>query len=107
MRLSLDGIKLAARTLRKQPGFTSVVVLSLALAIALNTTMYSVLDAMVHPRIDVRRPGDLHIIQLYGDVKHQALLTHAQRDSMIASGLHNVESVTWFDQIGAFLSRGL
>src|SRR3954463_4429438 len=99
MRLSLDGIKLAMRTLRKQPGFTTVVILSLALAIALNTTMYSVLDAMIHPRVDVRNPDDIYVIQLYGDVKRSALITTAQRDSMIASGLHNVEAVTWFSQM--------
>lgn len=105
--MSLDGARVAIRTLRKQPGFSTVVILSLALAIALNTTMYSVLDAMIHPRIDVRRPQDIHIIQMYGDVKHQALITNAQRDSMLASGLQNVESYTWFDQLGSFLSRGM
>jgi putative ABC transport system permease protein len=69
--------------------------------------MYSVLDAMIHPRIDVRRPQDIHIIQLYGDVKHQELLSSAQRDSMLASGLDNVESSTWFNQIGSYMSRGM
>jgi len=49
MPISTDAIRLSARTLRKQPVFAVVVVLSLALAIALNTTMYGVFDAMAHP----------------------------------------------------------
>jgi putative ABC transport system permease protein len=49
--MSLDGFRIAARTLRKQPVFTTVVVLSLALGIALNTAMYSVLDALIRPGI--------------------------------------------------------
>ena len=47
---------LQRRPIQPRTGVSTVVILSLALAIALNTTMYSVLDAMIHPRIDVRRP---------------------------------------------------
>jgi hypothetical protein len=63
MIMSLDAIRVATRTLRKQPVFTAVVVLSLGLVIALNTTMYAVLDALIHPRVDIRDPASLYRIQ--------------------------------------------
>ena len=47
MRLSRHDLRVAARSFVRHPGFTCVAVLSLALAIALNTTMYGVLDAMI------------------------------------------------------------
>ena len=40
-------------------GFTVVAILSLALAIGLNTTMYSVLDTLVNPHTDVPHPERL------------------------------------------------
>jgi putative ABC transport system permease protein len=90
--MALDGLRIAARTLRRQPVFTSVVVLSLALGIALNTTMYGVLDALMKPRIDMRAPERLYWIRLYGDYKHRA--DDRARDAAIASGMHTYESIT-------------
>jgi putative ABC transport system permease protein len=91
----LSAVSVAARTLRAQPGFTIVVVLSLALAIALNTTMYSVLDALIHPRIELRDPGQLYVIRLYGD--YHMRTSAADRDAALRSGLPSIEAVTSFD----------
>ena len=35
-----------------------------------------------------------------------ATLPNSARDSLLASSLHNVEAVTWFDPIGNFMNRG-
>jgi putative ABC transport system permease protein len=88
----LDAVRRSARTLRKQPVFTTVVILSLALAISLNTTMYGVLDAMMHPRLDVRQPGQLYWITFYGDFKYR-VDSHA-RDAALASGMHSYSAIT-------------
>src|SRR5438552_3527192 len=72
-RMSLSGhsLRQSARTLAKHRGFTSIAILSLALAIALNTTMYSVLDAMINPRIDAREPERLFGVTYFGDYRRR------------------------------------
>ena len=88
----LDSLRSAARSLRRQPAFVTVVVLSLALGIALNTTMYGMLDALLRPRIDVRDPGQLYWIRFYGDYKWR--VDNPTRDAVLSSGTHTYESVT-------------
>src|SRR5437660_5328137 len=97
MPISLEGARVAARTLRKQPGFTSVIVLSLALAIALNTTMYGMLDALINPRVDIREPDRLFKIRFYGDYKFT--IKGATRDSLIRTGAPSIEAIAWHDPV--------
>lgn len=67
MRLSRQDVRLAVRSIVRRPGFAVVALLSLALAIALNTTMYSVLDAMIRPNLNIRQPERYYGLQLFGD----------------------------------------
>lgn len=57
----------AFRTLARHKGFTVVAILSIAVAIALNTVMYSVLDAILSPRINARQPDHIYSLQFYGN----------------------------------------
>ena len=70
VRLSRQDFRLAARSFARHRGFTAVAIVSLALAIALNTTMYSVLDAMIRPKFDARDAGDIYTLRVWGDYKH-------------------------------------
>ena len=70
VRLSRQDFRLAVRSFARHRGFTAVAILSLALAIALNTTMYSVLDAMIRPKFDARDPEQIYQIITWGDPKH-------------------------------------
>lgn len=100
MAMSFDGIRVAARTLRKQPGFTAVVVVSLALAIALNTTMYGVLDALIHPRVDIRDPDNVYKIRLFGEYKRR--VPAAVRDSLLRTAVPSIEAVAWHDPVSEY-----
>lgn len=60
-RLGQD-VRYGWRTLRKNPLFTGMAVLSLALGIGANTAIYSVMDAIMLRALPVRNPGELVIL---------------------------------------------
>ena len=49
----------ALRTLRKNPSFTAVATLTLALGIGANTALFSVIDALILRKLPVARPDEL------------------------------------------------
>jgi predicted permease len=64
MRTLLDDVRYAVRLLVKNPMFTGVVVLTLALGIGLNTAVFSVIDGLLlRPLPGTRAPNEL--VQLY------------------------------------------
>ncbi|MET0625443.1 MAG: ABC transporter permease [Pyrinomonadaceae bacterium] len=52
-------LRYGARMLRKNPGFTLVTVLTLALGIGANTALFSVVDALLFKSLPVKEPGRL------------------------------------------------
>src|SRR5689334_12776337 len=55
----LQDLTYAARTLRRNLGFSLVVVLTLALGIGANTAIFTLIDAVLLRRLDVRDPTEL------------------------------------------------
>jgi predicted permease len=55
----LQDLTYAARTLRRNFGFSLVVVLTLALGIGANTAIFTLIDAVMLRPLDVRRPSEL------------------------------------------------
>ena len=49
MRHLAHDVRYAARSLARAPLFTAVAVVSLGLALALNTSVFALADAVVHP----------------------------------------------------------
>jgi predicted permease len=52
-------VRYALRMMRRAPGFTAVVVLSLALGIGANTAIFSLINALMLRRLPIRDPGRL------------------------------------------------
>ena len=61
----------ALKVLRRNKRFALLAIVSLGVAIALNTTMYSVLDAMIRPKLTIRAPEQLHDMRYFGDYRRR------------------------------------
>ncbi|MGH7679378.1 MAG: ABC transporter permease, partial [Gemmatimonadaceae bacterium] len=85
-------LRIAARTLGRHRGFTLVAILSLGVAIALNTTMYSVMDALLDPQIPAREPGKIYTLRYFGDVRRQ--LHPTAIEDALREGAQGFEAVT-------------
>ncbi|HEY3581020.1 MAG TPA: ABC transporter permease, partial [Pyrinomonadaceae bacterium] len=59
MESALKDLKFALRSLLKQPGFTAVAVITLMLAIGVNTTIFSVVNAVLLRALPFRSPEQL------------------------------------------------
>ncbi len=87
-------IRLAARTLRREPTFAITAILSLAVAIALNTSMYSMFDAMLRPRVAGGHPERVYTLQYYGDVRH--VLPRDAVAQALATGERTYDALTGY-----------
>jgi len=99
VRLSGSDLRIAVRSFARHRGFSIVAVVSLGLAIALNTTMYSVLDAMINPRVDVSHPEELYSLSVWGD--RFGKITLQQRADILGSA-SGILTATASYQGGAF-----
>jgi len=70
-------LRLALRTLRKSPGFTAAVVLTLALGIGATTAIFTLLDAVMLKSLPVANPQQLYRL---GDNNNCCVMTGTQND---------------------------
>ncbi|HMJ06084.1 MAG TPA: ABC transporter permease [Chthoniobacterales bacterium] len=67
----MTDFRFALRQLRKSPGFTLLAVLTLALGIGLNTTIFSLIHALFLRGLPFPEPG--RIVRIYGESKEREL----------------------------------
>ena len=80
-------LRYGARILRKSPGFTSIAVVSLALAIGANTAIFSLANQLLYAHLGVPHPEQLRLLTVIGD-EHSALHSAwGSRDSVPGGGV--------------------
>ena len=85
-------IRYALRSLRRNPSFTIVAVLALALALALNTTLFALADALVHPYMPYAEPARVFSVFLNGGDKRRPIAPDALYRA-ISQGLGSAQEI--------------
>jgi predicted permease len=86
--LALD-LRAVLRVLRRSPGYASIAVISLAIGIGANTTIFSVVRQLLMMPLRVERPEDLRIV--YWTPRHSGPL-----------GINNIAGSGFFDEAGTY-----
>lgn len=96
----LEDVHYALRTFSKSPGFTAVVVLTLALGTGATTAMFSVVDATLLRPLPYPQPRQLVSIQddLPGVGGRDVGMSEPEWQALENSGIFEHVSPTWFDE---------
>jgi predicted permease len=93
MRILLQDLRYAVRQFMKSPGFTAIAVVSLALAIGANTTIFSFANQMLFVTLGVPKPDQLRILTVTGD-DHVAI-HDTWGSSRSDNGVWRTDGVSW------------
>src|SRR6185503_14204533 len=74
----LRDLVFAARMLRKRPGFTATVIVSLALGIGANTAIFTLVDALMWRILPVADPANLWLVNRRAPKSNDSAFSYAQ-----------------------------
>src|SRR5205085_6948927 len=96
----LQDLRFGFRALRKSPGFTIVVVVTLALGIGATTAMFSVVEATLLRALPYAQPEQLVSIEddLPGAGAQDVGMSGPEWQDLQRSGIFEYVSPTWFDE---------
>ena len=92
----------AARSLAKNPLFTAVVVISLGLALALNTTMFALVDAVLYPTLPYREPERVVTPSFIGG-NYQSFVPWEERYRAVREGLTTYDAIASYTILPAMV----
>ncbi|HWG50094.1 MAG TPA: ABC transporter permease [Candidatus Acidoferrales bacterium] len=103
LEVLLQDARFAARLLRKTPLFTAIVVLTLALAIGLNTAIFSLIDAVMFRSLPVSHPDELVLLKWHAhrrpDIDAQWGYGYCTRDNTENNKSNCSLSLPWFKAV--------
>ncbi|MFL6513575.1 MAG: ADOP family duplicated permease [Chthoniobacterales bacterium] len=96
----LQDLRFGFRALRKSPGFTLVVVATLALGIGATTAIFSIVDATLLQPLPYRQADQLVSVQddLPGAGAHDIGMSQPEWEDLQHSGIFEYVSPAWFDE---------
>ena len=99
-------VRIATRSLMRHPTFTITSTLALALAIAVNTTMFSVLDAMINPTIGASHPEQLFSLRYWGHFGRRLGLSAPDQALAAGGRTYSAYSAATYYYGGGTIERG-
>ena len=105
MRNFAPDLRYAARSLAKAPLFTAVAVVSLGLALALNTSVFALADAVVHPYVPYPEPERVITPAFFGGDPKKPL-TGEERFRVIRDEMHSYDAIASFTDLNATMEAG-
>jgi putative ABC transport system permease protein len=78
-----QGVRFGARMLAKHPGSTAVAVLILALGIGANTTVYSLVSALIFPSVPIRESG--RVVRLVSESPRRGIYVSPLSETELAA----------------------
>ena len=105
MRYLIHDVRYAARALAKAPLFAAVAVLSLGLALALNTSVFALADAVAHPAIPYPEPERIVRPSLFGGDPKKGM-GFGERFRVVRDEMHTYEAIASYTHLRATMEVG-
>src|SRR5689334_18605885 len=105
MRHLAHDVRYAARSLARAPLFTAVAVVSLGLALALNTSVFALADAVVHPYVPYPEPERVITPTFIGGDPKKPMAVD-ERFRVIRDEMHSYDAIASFTDLKATMEAG-